>query len=922
MHYRSACRMMICLLLVLLSAVALQAQEQNPERHSFTFRGVSLSDALEKIAEKTETDMVYDPAIVEGVSVYTRIQDQTVPQILRDVLGATSLDFITLSSGTIVIVRMVADDPSYGSYSGKIVDRYTGEPLPGATVMLADASGGTSTGESGRFSLNNLVSGSYNIIFSYVGYEAVYKTIDIKPQQDFREEVTMKPKSVDFMPIVVTGHLPQMPSGNGENGQSIEPNTKWETAGRMQDAIRSLSLFSGVQYGLPMTDLHLQGGQRGEHRILLDDVPVYNPYSFGQMFSAFSPYAISKVQLYKAGYGAPEGSQIAGLINLKHDMESVKDQDLIFQGDPLSLNLRGNLSFQNGEDSAFKVMGAARSNYWGIYQEPNLDKTLQEWDDLDPLMTNVLIDIDDDASLYEPREHNSDVSFYDLHLASEYEIDPYKTLSASFYTGENEVSTDLLRQAPISQDIPEYFYARDAYHWKNFMGQASYSQLISPRLDVSSQLSFSSSRFRHRYLLGTNNNPVFPTLGVESADMVYANFQLASARNMVPNQRNRNSLKHLIFRTDGTYSFTPQFNLEAGVQLDYVESEVNLTDLFYQPTLSDQRSTLFSSYLKGNLMRGEYWKFTLGNRLTYVNSAGRFYTEPRGSIQFDQPDSGIGYWSIRLSGGFYRQFINQFEITNPGPTSLVPSFTVWSHAGLSEKPAAWHISNSFHFEPAAHTTLNLEWFYKWQPTTYTVSYQNLLQDVTLNRSRMGAFVETTEMENFGVGLRLHQALADARGKLILGYDFNYNRINLDTQFGRAVPASWNEPHRFQLRGLWHILPELRAVAKWQSILGRVWGFRQSYYNFLLYRGNDSVGGFSFTHPDDDHLEPFHQLDLSFIYNPSVGFMDMELRLDLINLLDRRNTIDWSLQPIDGDQYEKKKRSMPGFHPSISIQLGI
>src|SRR5690625_1034324 len=262
-------------------------------------------------------------------------------------------------------------------------------------------------------------------------------------------------------------------------------------------------------------------------------------------------------------------------------------------------------------------------------------------------------------------------------------------------------------------------------------------------------------------------------------------FYAAEKQNLLPNQRSNNSIQHLIARTDGTYSFTPQFNLEAGLRFDYVKTGVNLTDLFYLPTLSDQRSTLFSGYLKGNWMRGEYWKFSLGNRLTYANTPGRFYAEPRGSIQFDRPDSGIGYWSVRLSGGFYRQFINQFEITNPGPTSLVPSFSIWSHAGLSEMPEAWHLSSSFHVEPSEQTTLNLEWFYKWQPTTYVVSYDHLLQDVQLNRSGAGTFAETTEMKNMGVGLRLHHSVADAKGKLMLGYDFNYNRIRLDSQFGRA-----------------------------------------------------------------------------------------------------------------------------------------
>lgn len=913
-----------------LVSASLKAQDHDEERYSFEFRGETLTDVLEEVARKTGVDMVYDPKIVRGINIYSRVHNQPVPGLLKGVLEETPLDFITLSSGTIVIVMKVNDDPDYGTFLGKVIDNETGEPLQGATVMLAEASGGTSTGRSGTFSLNRLMTGSYKIVFSYVGYEPVYKTIHIEPNQVVREEVALDPKPIDFTPIIVTDHLPQLP-GSGTGEYSIDANSPWETNGKMQDAVRSLSLFSGVQYGLPMTDLHLQGGQRGEHRIMLDGVPVYNPYSFGQMFSAFSPFAISRVELYKAGFGVPEGSQIAGLINLNHDVNSVAENRAMVQGDPLSLNVRGDLHFTGDDDASFKVMAAARSNYWDLYQEPTLDRTLREWDDLDPLITDFLLDSDMDPSLYEPRKHNADVRFYDLHLASKYNINAYNSLSSSFYVGKNYVSTGLLRQAQQNEQLPEYLYARDEYRWNNIMGQLTYHTFVSPRLDLNTRVSFSSNRFRHRYLIGTNYNPFIPNqnLGqLSDASAAYSNFKEAEARNQVPNQLTANSIQHIIVKSDGTYSFTPHFNLEAGVQMDYVESRVDLGDLFYLPTLSDQKSAFFSSYLNGNWRIGEYWKLVLGNRITFVNTSGRFYSEPRASIQLDRPDSGIGYWSARLSGGLYRQFINQYDITNPGPTSLVPSFSVWSHAGTSEAPKAWHLSGSYHLEPAESTTLDLEWFYKWQPTTYTVSYENLLLGNTINRSGFSAFAETTDLKILGAGIRLSQSVVKSKLKLMLGYDYSYTRMNLETQFGRALPAPWDEPHRLQFRTLWHVFADLTVVAKWQSVFGRTWGFRRSYYNYLFYQGGESVGDYSFSHPEDDQLSPFHQLDLSFIYKPAFKFADMEVRLDLINLLDRRNTIDWSLQPERTEevgtegQYEKRERTMPGFNPSVSIQVSI
>ena len=909
-------------LLLLMQTASLNAQVNTEGTYSFDFRGEELHEVLDAVAREAEIDMVYDPDLVEGISIYKRINRQPVPSLLKKILSGTSLDFLILSTGTIVIVKKVNETPSYGSYFGKVVGSQTGRPLPGATVMLADASGGTSTNSSGSFALNKLLTGSYDIIFSYVGYEPVSKTITIRPGQQIREEVALKPKPVDFAPIVVTDHKPQVVHSGGK--QAVDPTGQWSPTGRMQDAIRSLTLFQGIQYGLPLTDLHLQGGQPGEHRIRLDEVPVYNPHSFGQMFSAFSPYALSSVELHKAGFGVAEGSQTAGLIDLSHDIGGVKKERIMGQADPLSVNLRGDYRIGNDDSensSVLDIMGAARFNYWDLFKEPGLEQTLREWDDLDPLITSLLLDSETNPSLYEPREHTSNVRFHDLHLATRYKINDYKTLSSSVYVGSNLVSTDLLRQSPADEPSLRYLYARDEYRWNNFMGQVSYSQLVSSRLDLNTQVSYSSNRLRHRYLIGTSDNPGIPNLSSNS-ESAFASFLNAGAQNLVPNQRNDNNIQHLILRTDGTYSFSPNFSLTAGARMDYVASRVDLSDLFYLATFTDRQSTLYSTFLNGNWMPGKYWDITAGNRLTYSSSTGRFYSEPRASIQLDRPDSGLGYWSLRVSGGLYRQYINQYQITNPGPTSLVPSFTVWSHAGTAEVPEAWHLSGSLYLEPAENTGINIEWFYKWQPTAYIVSYDNLLRGSEIARSGFSAFAESTEKKTYGIGLRLNQSFAESRLKFMMGYDYSVARVTMDSQFGRELPVPWNQPHRLQLRTLWRVSPVFSTVLKWESVYGRSWGFRQSYYNYLLYEGEGQFGEYNFQTPENDRMSPFHQVDLSFIYRPEVQFMDLELRADLINLLDRRNTIDWSLQPNQSGGYDIKKRTMPGLNPSLSIRMSF
>ncbi|NBC65498.1 MAG: hypothetical protein GVY07_07590 [Bacteroidetes bacterium] len=899
-------------------------QDSKKERVSFEFSGESLSEALDHIIKRTEIDLVYDPQITEGIHVYERISPKNTDELLTQLLEDHELDYIILSSGTYVIVKSLRGGPFYGTFAGKVVDGETGVPLPGATVMLADASGGTSTNHSGNFSINKLLIGTHRITFSYVGYEPVSKTIQISPDNELTERISLERKPVDVLPVVVEAHRAKIP----HHQNSLMPgNSELNTVGVMRDAIRNLNLVSGIQYGLPLTDLHLQGGQQSEHRILLDGVPVYNPYSFGQMFSSFSPYAIGNVKVHKTGYGVHAGSQIAGLINLSHDLPSTGNKSMVLQGDPLSANLKGDLSFSTSNTSSVQVMTAIRTNFWDIYKNPTLENTLQDWNRIDPLITNAVGDIEYDAAAYQPIRQNSDIKFFDYHLASSYKIDNFSSISASLYLTENKIETRLLNQYRSNTGFSSapYLYASDSYQWNNLTAQLSWNEILTPRFDLSTQASYSINQFEHQNRMGTADYPI-------QVGSFGRQFNLDSAfsesSTPLPTQFDGNEIQHFILKTDGSYSISPHLQLEGGIQLDRVTSGIDISNLSYFPARIDQSATLLSSYLNTKHTFGRYWNIEWGSRFTYTALSNQVYTEPRFSVQFDQPESDIGYWSTKISGGLYRQFINEFQITNSGPTSVVPSFAIWSLSDEDNIPKAWHLNGSTLVEPTANTSLKMELYYKWQPVTNITSYTNLSnqENLSVYDSRVSgirAFAETTEMKAWGGGIKFNQSFADSKLKFKTGYDYSNSRIDMESQFTREMPAPWNEPHRTQLRVLWRMIPDLAVTAKWQGIWGRKWAFRQSYYDFLRYQSVEIPDNFSFNTPENDKLNSFQQVDLSFIYQPTFGTANLELRVELLNILDRENTLEKYLQPIQNGEetaYRVRNRNLPGFHPTLSIQL--
>jgi hypothetical protein len=915
---------LICSFMIL-PVPGLAAQgDDDPDRYRFDFSGQPLSEALETIASGTSVNLVYDPSIVRDQYVYRRLRGNSVNEILTALLRNTGLDFIILSSGTYVVVEAAHTQPATGSLTGSVVDAFTGEPLQGATVMLADASAGVVTNRSGQFNLSGMISGEQKLIFSYVGYEPVSKVIEIPPNGNLREQIHLYPRPSDFAPVVVSAHRPAM--NTRSHTESAAARTDWELAGRQQGAIQSLSLFSGVQHGLPLSDTHIQGGQRSDHRLHLDGVPVYNPYSFGQLFSAFSPYAISRVEVDKAGFDASAGSHISGRINLSHTAPPRSGQRAIAQADPLSTNLFGAASVGERGNRA-GVMAAFRSSVWGVFQDPVLSSTLGEWETVDPLLYDLITNTSADKTMtyFAPVNNASEIGFSDLHLAGLWEAGPYSRIGFSLYSGNNEVTTDVLARDRML-DAQPYMFSRDSYRWENTVAQLSWDWVATPRLDLGFQAAYSTNRMRHGYHMADDD--LISELQKEADAGEEDLFRLISDNIRHGGaQLDGNHLRHYTFRADATYAVNPGFSVQAGLQGDRLESGFDLSGLFYLPALANQQSNLYSGYTHLRFMLPGSVQLMTGSRFTYVSGSGKLYAEPRARLQYDRTDSAIGFWSVRLAGGIYRQFVNQFDLTNAGPSSIVPSFTIWAHdAGLAQ-PMAYHTSLSFISEPTSTTSVRAESWMRLQPTGYITSYERLLLTGTETPEGFSSFAELTSMRSWGAGLRVTQSAAGERVRFMAGYDYSYSTVDMQNQFGRWAPAPWNQPHTLQAGVTTRVTEAFTVAARWQRISGRTWAWRQAYYDFLMMHNVHSAGQFDFTSPWNDRLPAFDQIDLSLIYRQAAGFSNIEARIDLMNVLNTRNIIDRGVFPsavhADGTQeLSVRDRRLPGFNPSVSLQISF
>jgi hypothetical protein len=911
--------------MLIVAASPVYAQDNGSENKElrYEFRGESMITVLDRVANDTGIDLVYDPELIRDIIVYKRVNQTSVAGLLQAILTDYRLDYLTLSSGTYVIVRTSRSGPSYGTLSGLVLDSETGEPLPGATVLLADAEGGTSTNQNGHFSMNRLISGTHHLIISYMGYESAFRTITIEPDGSAQERIGLSQSPMDIAPILVESHRPFLPSTN--SGSTMDMQRNLQNPDFSGSPIRSLNLMNGVQYGLPMKDLNLQGSDQGQHRIVLDGMPIYNPYSFGKLISSFSPYSIGSVTLHKAGYGSDVGSTTAGQVNLNHDLRPDSPNGAMLQFDPSSVNFRGDLSLPFNNGRSLKLMGALRTSYWDLYRDPARQEALKNWDRLDPLITNAVMDLDVDAGRYSTIEHRADLSYYDLHFAGQYSPDDFSRIRFSAYAADNRVSTGLINQQTEDVNIPGYLYAVDGHDWSNRMMQLQWARMISPRLDLNIQAGYSENRFNHENRAGvTDFRPGDNFFSVLSSSSDFD--AIPESGRLLPTQIDGNLIRHFQISGDATYSFLPSFSINGGFKAERIYSEVTISEPSAASTDSDQYSTLLSGFLNAKHQVGFHWRFSYGSRLTWLNTTNRAYAEPRASAQYDQPESAVGYWSFRIAGGLYRQFINEYRITNTGPTAIVPEIPIWSHTGDTAIPKAWHVSTSLLIEPTDQTSITAEWFYKWHPSANFTTYIEPDEESPENPGEVSAFGISTTMRSWGFGVRYTQSFADRFLRITAGYDYSFAEIGLNEQFGRSVTTPWNEPHRFNLSALVRIRQNLMLTAAWQGILGRSWAYRRAYYNYLLFDDSSAELTGRFGNPGDDKLPAFHQADVMMVWQAPLGSTNLELRAGLINVLNRKNVLEKTLIPTyQGESqtgFREQERRMPGIYPNFSMRIRL
>ncbi len=294
--------------------------------------------------------------------------------------------------------------------SGYVKDIKNGEALIGVTVYKKNSQIGTSTNAYGFYSLT-LPKGPDTLVFSFVGYKTIMKSIDLDSNQSLSLE--MGEEGTELDEVVISSEK------EDQNVKSMEMSVAKLDIKQIQkmpallgevDIVKSIQLLPGVTtVGEGASGFNVRGGNIDQNLVLMDEAPVYNSSHLFGFFSIFNPDAVKDVKLIKGGIPSQYGGRASSVLDIR--MKEGNSKKLEVNGGLGTIFSRLSIEAPIFKDKASFIV-AARRSYIDVLAKPFLAQR-------------------------QPSLKDAQFYFYDLTSKLNWRINEKNTVFASGYLGRD-----------------------------------------------------------------------------------------------------------------------------------------------------------------------------------------------------------------------------------------------------------------------------------------------------------------------------------------------------------------------------------------------------------------------------------------------------------------------------------------------------
>lgn len=764
-------------------------------------------DLLRELEQKGNFTIAYSPGAMQAdAEVVLSGTQLRVEQYLQEIFDLQRYRLLDRKNKIIVAP---ADEEALRkiTINGYLREAGSGESLISATIQVNSVgevqdpiTTGVITNNYGFYAIS-LAPGTYELIYSYVGFESQRRIIELT--DDLTIDITLAKDPGMLSEVVVEAKL---------EAEKIEGNVKSVDLGKTEigiqeikrvpalmgevDVIKAVQLLPGVNVvGEGSSNFFVRGGASDQNLILLDEAPVYNASHLMGFFSVFNADAINNIQFYRGNIPAAYGGRLSSLLDI-HMKEGNREKLGVSGGIGLissRLTVEGPLKKNK---SSFILSG--RRTYADLFFKLSSDEFTRK------------------SSLY----------FYDLNAKFNYQFDEKNKLFISGYFG---------------RDLNKFKSLPYIIDWGNATASMRWNHLFNQRLFSNTTLIFSKYDYRidisevpgqdwrsevKDYALKSDfsyypNPRNFVSFGFSST---YHQFQPGRHHGTdEPGVPASNALEHGLYISN-EQQLGERLSLEYGLRYSLFQligkAEVIRYDEHYQPLEVQQ----FGS--------GEIYK-------TYQG------LEPRISGRYLLGDHA----SLKVSYNRQKQYMQQISNLALG----FNVFDIWLPSSLHTKPQTADVFSLGYFQNTRNRQFEFSAEAYFKRLTNQIDYKDHAQ-LIMNRYLEG---ELRSGKGRAYGLELMVRRRQGRFTGWLGYTFSrVERRIKEINDGQYFPAPHDQPHSINAVGSYKINKRWTVSANFVYATGRPTTLPEETFHYGQYivpvYGKRS----------SERLPAYHRLDLS------------------------------------------------------------
>jgi outer membrane receptor protein involved in Fe transport len=235
----------------------------------------------------------------------------------------------------VVIFSVVMANPAIagitGKISGKIIEKSSGEPLPGVNVIIDGTTMGAASDTEGRYSILNVRPGDYTVSASIIGYkkysvEEIRVTADLTTTIDFAlDEEVLEGEVVVIRaerPLVQRDQTATVRVTSSEEIENLPVRDYKEVVGISAGVVQfeNNATVGQGRGGSPtsasnLPQLNVRGGRANQVAYIVDGSSVQDPIT-GNTTISIAPDAIDEVVVMTGGFNAEYGRIMSGAVNV------------------------------------------------------------------------------------------------------------------------------------------------------------------------------------------------------------------------------------------------------------------------------------------------------------------------------------------------------------------------------------------------------------------------------------------------------------------------------------------------------------------------------------------------------------------------------------------------------------------------------